>query len=234
MSDGLVQFLHRKDTPDPKSIDNERATRNKGTGKGIHHRYMQFTHFEPQSGDIVVKQMQNPKELRHDHFLRKFEYTKALDQVLKPYVQRKFPEYTYSVLMELNRRNGLKTALGGRDEKSLTLLLKYLCKYVNDPRFSYFLMYIVDQTLDLYAATIGNCPATDKLFVDLRKRLHRETQNLATLMELQGALDMILTASHTSDAPELRSEEKAFMRHLQNAKDSNDTSDMDVLKSRLT
>ena len=65
--------------------------------------------------------------------------------------------------MELNRRNGLKTALGGRDEKSLTLLLNYLCKYVNDPRFSYFLMYIVDQTLDLYAASIGNCPATDKL-----------------------------------------------------------------------
>ena len=84
------------------------------------------------------------------------------------------------------------------------------------------------------APTLGNCPATDKLFVDLRKRLHRETQNLASLMELQGALDLILTASHTSEPPELRSEEKAFMRHLQNAKDSNDTSDMDVLKSRLT
>ena len=64
---------------------------------GIQHRYLQFTHFEPREGDIVVKQSKNTKELRHDHFLRKFEYTKALDQVLKPYVQRKFPEYTFSV-----------------------------------------------------------------------------------------------------------------------------------------
>ena len=158
--------------------------------------------------------------MRHDHFLRKFEYTKALDQVLKPYVQRKFPEYTFSVLTELNRRNGLKTALGGRDEKSLIPLLNYLCKYVNDPRFSHFLMFIVDQMLDLYAPTLGNCPATDKLFVDLKKRIHRETQNIESLMELQGALDLILTASHSKDPPELRCEEKAFQRHIMKAKDS--------------
>ena len=187
---------------------------------GIQHRYLQFTHFEPREGDIVVKQSKNTKELRHDHFLRKFEYTKALDQVLKPYVQRKFPEYTFSVLMELNRRNGLKTALGGRDEKALIPLLNYLCKYVNDPRFSHFLMFIVDQMLDLYAPTLGNCPATDKLFVDLKKRIHRETQNIESLMELQGALDLILTASHSKDPPELRCEEKAFQRHIMKAKDS--------------
>ena len=34
------------------------------------------------------------KESRHDFFLRKFEFTKALDQVLKPYIQQKLPEYT--------------------------------------------------------------------------------------------------------------------------------------------
>ena len=132
--------------------------------------------------------------------------------------------------MELNRRNGLQTALGGRDEKSLITLLNYLCKYVNDPRFSYFLMYVVDLTLDLYASTLGNCPVTDKLFVDIRKRVHRETQNLTSLMELQGALDLILTASHTKDPPELRSEEKAFIKHFQ----TKGHSDADKLKNRLT
>ena len=45
------------------------------------------------------------KESRHDHFLRKFEYSKALDQVLKLYVQKRYPEYTYSVLRELKRYN---------------------------------------------------------------------------------------------------------------------------------
>ena len=52
---------------------------------------------------ISFFQDKKAKEPRHDHFLRKFEYTKALDQVLKPYVQQKFPEYTYSVLKELKR-----------------------------------------------------------------------------------------------------------------------------------
>jgi hypothetical protein len=96
-------------------------------------------------------------------------------------------------------------------------------------------MYIVDQTLDLYAPTLGNCPATDKLFVDLRKRIHRETQNIAALMELQGALDLILTASHTKDPPELRCEEKAFKRHLQKAKDGyTDAEGINLMKDRLS
>merc|ERR1712203_1214939 len=68
--------------------------------------------------DLVVQEDKKAKESRHDHFLRKFEYSKALDQVLKPYVMKKHPDYTYSVLRELQRRNGLRTAIAGRDEKS--------------------------------------------------------------------------------------------------------------------
>lgn len=51
----------------------------------------------------TIIQDKKEKEPRHDFFLRKFEYTKALDSVLKPYVQQKYPEYTYSVLKELKR-----------------------------------------------------------------------------------------------------------------------------------
>ena len=49
----------------------------------------------------------------------------------------------------LFRRNGLKTAVGGRDEKSLGLLLQYLAKYINDPRFSQLLMEVVDVVLGI-------------------------------------------------------------------------------------
>jgi U3 small nucleolar RNA-associated protein 15 len=79
--------------------------------------------------------------------LRKFEYSKALDQVLKPYVMRKHPEYTYSVLRELKRRNGLKTAIGGRDEKNLVPLLQYLLRNLADSKFSNFLIEVIDLTL---------------------------------------------------------------------------------------
>ena len=136
MSDGLVQFLHRKVPPSLAEIEAEKIR------KRPSHKYLQYTHFETSPDDIVVKEDKKFKECRHDHFLRKFEYSKALDQVLKPYVMKKHvsrlllymvnsqmfmivfleylqPEYTYSVLRELERRNGLKTAIGGRSEKEL-------------------------------------------------------------------------------------------------------------------
>ena len=136
MSDGLVQFLHRKVPPSLAEIEAEKIR------KRPSHKYLQYTHFDTSPDDIVVKEDKKFKECRHDHFLRKFEYSKALDQVLKPYVMKKHvsrlllymvnsqmfmivfleylqPEYTYSVLRELERRNGLKTAIGGRSEKEL-------------------------------------------------------------------------------------------------------------------
>ena len=144
MSDGLVQFLHRKVPPSLAEIEAEKIR------KRPSHKYLQYTHFETSPEDIVVKEDKKFKECRHDHFLRKFEYSKALDQVLKPYVMKKHvsrlllymvnsqmfmivfieylqPEYTYSVLRELERRNGLKTAIGGRSEKELVCIHVSFC-----------------------------------------------------------------------------------------------------------
>ena len=47
------------------------------------------------------------------------------------------------------RRNGLKTALGGRNEKSLAMLLQYLSKYINDSRFAPLLIEITDIVLGI-------------------------------------------------------------------------------------
>ena len=51
MSDGLVQFLHRKVPPSLAELE-EAKLRHKST-----HKYLQFTHFTPQEGDIVIKQV---------------------------------------------------------------------------------------------------------------------------------------------------------------------------------
>jgi U3 small nucleolar RNA-associated protein 15 len=124
MSDGLVQFLHRRVPPTLEERETERLA------KAPFHKYRRFTQMPTVSpDDLVVQEDKKAKESRHDHFLRKFEYSKALDQVLKPYVMKKHPDYTYSVLRELQRRNGLRTAIAGRDEKSLVPLLQYLHRY---------------------------------------------------------------------------------------------------------
>lgn len=201
MADGLVQFLHRKVPP---TVEEREAERQR---KAPTQKFRQFTHFELAPDDLVVKEDKKSKESKHDYFLRKFEYSKALDQVLKPYVMKKFPEYTYSVLRELQRRNGLKTAIAGRDEKNLVPLLQYLNKNIVDARFSTFLMEVVDLTLDLYASSIGSCPATDRIFAEIRKRVDKETRTLRQLMMLKGSLDLVLSAK-SKKKPPLTCEEK--------------------------
>jgi len=41
------------------------------------------------------------------------------------------PEVTISVIQELIRRQALKSALAGRDEKSVCTILKFFMKYVD-------------------------------------------------------------------------------------------------------
>jgi len=51
MSDGLVQFLHRKVVPSIEEREEEKIRRLPSN------KYLQFTHFEPLPEDIVVKQV---------------------------------------------------------------------------------------------------------------------------------------------------------------------------------
>ena len=92
-------------------------------------------------------QEKGPTEQLHDKHLRKFEHSKALDAVMKPYVRRRFPEYSYSVFKELIRRKKLKVALAGRNEKSLSPILTYLCNNISDSRFSGTLIQVTDALL---------------------------------------------------------------------------------------
>lgn len=45
------------------------------------------------------------------------------------------PTTTFSLVQELIHRDGLKTALSGRDDVLLEPVLSLLLKYVTDPRF---------------------------------------------------------------------------------------------------
>ena len=48
--------------------------------------------------------------------------------ILQMRVRTRTPEVVVSVIQELIRRGGLRAALAGRDEKSLSIILKFLQK----------------------------------------------------------------------------------------------------------
>lgn len=57
--------------------------------------------------DEVVEDYEKRSEAKYDKFLRKYEYAKALDTVLLPYVVNKTPHVTVALMQELTRRRGL-------------------------------------------------------------------------------------------------------------------------------
>ena len=74
-------------------------------------------------------------------------------------------------------------------------------------------------TLELYASTIGTCPKTDRLFVDIRKRVDKETRTLRQLMMLKGSLDLVLTANQRSKKSNLTCEERMLKDILKEDED---------------
>jgi len=198
MIDGLVQWRHRRE----EELKDGMRTDTRRYRQATSHRYLQFTAFTPSQGDQVVGQERREIELQHDKLLRKFEYGRALDQVLKPYVMRKKPEYTYSLLMELSRREGLRRTLAACSEKSLCGVLMFLNKNLADTRFTKLLVHVADLVMELFLPDHGMSSRVDQLFQQLRGRLDREVGYCEELMQLQGAVDLVLSAAAGSPVEE--------------------------------
>ena len=91
MLEGQVQIHKRKE----EKVEDGMIVNSRRYKKARNHKYLQFTQYTPAQTDTVVSDIKKDIELRHDYLLRKFEYSRALDAVLKPFVARKKPEYTY-------------------------------------------------------------------------------------------------------------------------------------------
>ncbi len=86
-------------------------------------------------GDANELRVENKRKKRlkeYDRLLKGFKYSAALDSVLLKQVP---PTTTFSLIQELIHRDGLRTALAGRDDVLLEPILRLLLKHVSDPRF---------------------------------------------------------------------------------------------------
>lgn len=68
--------------------------------------------------------------------------------------------------------------------------------------------------VDVYGDELGQQPAVDRAFVELRKRVDREAKNLRQMMQLRGAVDLVLGAARAHEPPRLRSEEETIRREM--------------------
>lgn len=161
--------------------------------------------------DEIVPDYEKQVMAKYNASLRKFEYSKALDQVLLPYVVNKNPHITVSLMQELMRRKGLHRALSHRTHKSLLAILRFFCRYLSDYRFTKILIDACEIFLDCYEAQLPELLTSEvgKQLKLLLCKVKREVDITYECLTMSGAVDMLVanaavqeTTSYVGDSRE--------------------------------
>lgn len=149
-----------------------------------------------EEADEVIMQEKKEKQSRYDTYFRKYEYAKALDHVLRPYIVQKTPEVTVAVIRELIHRKGLERALAARPPTSLLRFIRFLKLNIGDYRFTPVLIDAANILLDVYEDEFGSFGhEMTQAFTQLADRLEREKKVSRQFMELKGVIELLLSAS---------------------------------------
>ena len=131
----------------------------------------------------------NRRLKRYDVQFRKFNYKGALDEVLKEKrSNRDRHALFYTVITELQRRNGLRIALSGRDSSSLIMVLSYIKDGITDPRFSTLLTITLDIILEVYHAVLHESPVIVSMMSGIQRKVSDQVSFLVKLQEVSGSL----------------------------------------------
>lgn len=195
MSNGFLSIKYRlKQGPEDQVPTARKLT------AGTYRYFVRGKNFQPQEEDFLVSAPRKRKLKEHDQLLKRFEYSKALDSVLRRPSYGRAPLLA-SLLQELIRRNGLKRALAGKDEEGLVPILEFLIKYVSNPRYTVLLTDVTNAVLDIYGPVFGQSEKVDQLFTKLRNKIGVEIEFQQKGLELLGSLDTLFAAKMTSTAP---------------------------------
>ncbi|KAI8110895.1 hypothetical protein M9434_004469 [Picochlorum sp. BPE23] len=192
LADGTLSFRKRKARAGSKS---------KGYAPRLtasNYRYFfRNQSMAPSESDVVVSKQKKAALAEHDKLLRKFRYADALDKALAG--QR--PEVVFAVIEELMTRGGLSSALRGRDEDSLSPLIQFLTKYVQDPRYSKDAIAVCSRILDTYSFPLESADGMNTQENQMMHALHvlleharEEVKACHHLLKVKGMVDMLMQA----------------------------------------
>jgi len=142
-------------------------------------------------GDLDELKVESKRKRRlkeYDRLLKGFKYSAALDSALRKQVP---PATTFALIQELVYRDGLRSALAGRDDVLLEPILRLLLKYVTDPRFGGIVCDTAGLIIEMYTPVLGQSPTIDSLLLRLRRKLAAELRLQNDLVRVKGALDML-------------------------------------------
>ncbi|XP_073706862.1 U3 small nucleolar RNA-associated protein 15 homolog [Garra rufa] len=189
MTNGVLSVRHRRHKKVKESTVPTRRRR-----LPAYRVFVKGKNFVPRQDDFLVSKPVKEYLCKYDSQLKSFEVSKALDTALEMWSRTKKPEVTVAVIIEINRRGTLKNALAGRTESSLTRILKFVLKYIFDPRFSRPLLMVGDIILDLYQDVIPQSPSVERLLQLLMEALGVEKDLHQELLQVLGILDTLFAS----------------------------------------
>ncbi|XP_062139630.1 U3 small nucleolar RNA-associated protein 15 homolog [Drosophila sulfurigaster albostrigata] len=191
MVDGLVSIRRMVDDSSKSSqlTTNKFAQRRR---QRLKQRMAPPNNTEP--ADHVVRHgRQRLAQQLFDKHLRQFNYIQALDAVLIPLYIDQQPEMVVALINELLHRKGLQQALVNRSEESTIRFIKFLSMHIGEVRYMRVLLNAASNVLDVFEKT--NFGYSNNLFnalVELRRVMRAEIDLTTDLLQLKGALEMII------------------------------------------
>lgn len=159
-----------------------------------------------ESNVVVVdanKTAHHREKLREcDKFMKTYQFTNALDSVLKKYYfkgrnkDHMNPEVVVSVMQEMIRRSVLKRAMSGLKGKQLKRLAKFLTTHLENPHFHRTMLDVTHA----FVETFGSQVASDEeilghYFPQIHEIINNEFETLSLMTSLGGQIKLILDNS---------------------------------------
>lgn len=226
MTDGIIA-ISRKEDESPADQESDQ-TEQGGAQQGKSKKKAKNMFSDYVITDTGIREVEYSSGKRYDTYIRKFRYSKALDEVLSDYYYNQHPAATVAVIQELIRRDGLKTALAGRQGKQLTRVIRFLVKHLRRQRFMRVLLQVAHCVCDLYAKEIGQEHEVDQMFLRLYEQTAGEVSYMTELLELQGSLDTIITGAEVTGSNAMNSQYVPVLTSTGTGKTSEATSSSTV------
>ncbi|XP_074669037.1 U3 small nucleolar RNA-associated protein 15 homolog [Strix aluco] len=183
MTNGVLNVKHRK--PEERKVKSQKKR------QPAYRTYVKGRTYMPKQEDFCVSKPVKRVLRKYDKLLKSFQSSKALDAVLEPPIRLYSPEVTVAVMQELHRRGTLRSALAGRDEKQVNLLLTFVARRVIEPRFTSVLVTVADIITDIYQPVVGQSAIVDRQFLRLQEAIGKEIDYQEELLEVLGMMDAL-------------------------------------------
>jgi U3 small nucleolar RNA-associated protein 15 len=147
--------------------------------------------FMGEGADVVIEgnERRNKGETKWEKLLRHAEYAEALDVVLsKP----EPPVTVLTMFTAMKHRSALKAALAGRTEETVLPVLKWVTKYVIDPRYVSTCVDAAMMLVELYGEFVGGSEELEKCVRMLHRRVRTEVERAQAASQTGGMVGLLL------------------------------------------